>query len=131
GIGSPGRISCVISKFRKTAESGHLVAVAIRVIDHVTGFGYVRAHGSYEALLGDDDVDAVYIATPHPMHAQWAIAAADAGKHVLCEKPLAMDLAEVEAVIDAADQSGVFLMEAFMYRCHPQTQVLVDLLRSN
>lgn len=93
-------------------------------------FGDVSTHGSYESLLGDAEVDAVYIATPHPFHAAWAIRAAEAGKHVLCEKPLAMNLAEAEAVVEAARSAGVFLMEAFMYRCHPQTDVLVELLRS-
>src|SRR5438445_11457635 len=89
GILSTGRIARAFAKDLETSETGRLVAVASRVLGRVTGFGDVRAHGSYEALLHDDDVDAVYIATPHPMHARWAIAAADAGKHVLCEKPLA------------------------------------------
>lgn len=131
GILSTGRIARAFAADLRTSETGRLTAVASRAIDRVTGFGEIRAHGSYEALLADGDVDAVYIATPHPFHARWAIAAAEAGKHVLCEKPLGMDLAEVEAIIDAAERSGVFLMEAFMYRCHPQTSILVDLLRSN
>jgi predicted dehydrogenase/aryl-alcohol dehydrogenase-like predicted oxidoreductase len=131
GILSTGRIARAFAADLRTSESGRLVAVASREVARVTGFGDVRAHGSYEALLDDADVDAVYIATPHPIHARWAIAAAEAGKHVLCEKPLGMDLAEVEAIVDAAQRSGVFLMEAFMYRCHPQTAMLVDLLRSN
>ncbi len=130
GIISTGRIARAFAHDLATSETGRLVAVASRSVDRVTGFGDVRAHGSYDALLADGDVDTVYIATPHPMHARWAIAAAEAGKHVLCEKPLAMDLAEVSAIVDAAERGGVFLMEAFMYRCHPQTQTLVDLIRS-
>ena len=90
----------------------------------------VRAHGSYEALLADPAVEAVYISTPHPFHAEWCVKAARAGKHILCEKPLTMNLAEARVVADAAREHGVFLMEAFMYRCHPQTARLVELIRS-
>src|SRR6185295_19105405 len=86
-----------------------------------TEFKVERRHASYDALLADDQVEAVYIAPPHPMHAEWAIKAAEAGKHILCEKPLAMNHAEAMAVIEAAREHDVFLMEAFMYRCHPQT----------
>jgi predicted dehydrogenase len=89
-----------------------------------------RAHGSYEALLADPEVDVVYIATPHPSHAEWAVKAARAGKHILCEKPLGMNLREVEAIVGAAREHGVFLMEAFMYRCAPQTRKLVELIAS-
>ncbi len=130
GIISTGRIAHVFADHLQSSQRGRLVAVASRDISRVRGFGDVRAHGSYEALLADGEVDAVYIATPHPMHARWAIAAAEAGKHVLCEKPLAMNFAEAEAVVEAARRHGVFLMEAFMYRCHPQTKALVELLRS-
>ena len=87
------------------------------------------AHGSYDALLGDDAVDVVYIATPHHDHARWAVRAAEAGKHILCEKPLALNRSDAEAVVDAAQGNGVFLMEAFMYRCHPQTRRLLELVR--
>ncbi|HEY4606321.1 MAG TPA: Gfo/Idh/MocA family oxidoreductase, partial [Acidimicrobiia bacterium] len=81
--------------------------------------GIPKAHGSYEDLLADPEVEAVYIPLPNHLHATWAIAAADAGKHVLCEKPLAMSSAEAQKMIDAAEQAGVKLMEAFMYRLHP------------
>jgi predicted dehydrogenase/aryl-alcohol dehydrogenase-like predicted oxidoreductase len=130
GIISTGRIARVFADHLTTSKTGRLVAVASREVSRARSFGNVRAHGSYEALLDDDDVDAVYIATPHPMHARWAIRAAEAGKHVLCEKPLAVNHAEAEAVVAAARRHDVFLMEAFMYRCHPQTAILVDLLRS-
>ena len=81
--------------------------------------GIPTAHGSYEALLADPSVDVVYIPLPNHLHAEWTIAAASAGKHVLCEKPLAMDAAEAERMLDVCATEGVRLMEAFMYRLHP------------
>ena len=93
------------------------------------GLDGVTAHGSYEALLADDAVQAVYVATPHPMHAKWAIHAAEAGKHILCEKPVGLNHAEASAMIEAARRAGVFFMEAFMYRCHPQTAKLVEMIK--
>ena len=88
-----------------------------------------RAHGSYEALLDDPEVDAIYIPLPNSMHREWTIRAAQAGKHILCEKPLALNAAECAEMEAAADQHGVLLMEAFMYRFHPQTVRVQELLR--
>jgi predicted dehydrogenase len=93
-------------------------------------FALPRAYGSYESLLADRDVQAVYIATPHPQHAEWITKAARAGKHVLCEKPLSLTHAESVSAADVCRGEGVLLMEAFMYRCHPQTAKIVELVKS-
>ena len=90
--------------------------------------GIPRAHGSYEALLSDPDVDAVYVSLPNSMHVDWSIAALEAGKHVLCEKAFAARAADVERAFDAAERNGRVLTEAFMYRHHPQCSVIRDLV---
>jgi predicted dehydrogenase len=89
-----------------------------------------HAHGSYEALLADSDVDAVYIPLPNDLHPEWTITAARAGKHVLCEKPLATTAADAERMIEACSAEGVRLMEAFMYRLHPTWVATRDLIAS-
>jgi predicted dehydrogenase len=133
GILSTGRIAGIFAKNLPQSKTGKLVAVASRSQTSAdrfgAEFGISRCHGNYQALLDDPRVEAVYIATPHPMHAEWCIRAAQAGKHILCEKPLTINHAEALTVIDAARRHGVFLMEAFMYRCHPQTAKLVELIR--
>lgn len=134
GILSTGRIAGVFAKGLAASQSGRLVAVGSRGSDTARMFaaahGVARAHGSYEALLADPEVEAVYIATPHPQHIEWVIKAAAAGKHILCEKPMGLNRAEGLAMVAAAGEHGVVLMEAFMYRCHPQTAKIVDLVRS-
>ncbi|MCG6958224.1 MAG: Gfo/Idh/MocA family oxidoreductase, partial [Gemmatimonadetes bacterium] len=89
-----------------------------------------RWHGSYEALVDDPEVDALYIALPNSLHREWTIRAAEAGKHVLCEKPLALDAGECREMQAAADAHGVKLMEAFMYRFHPRTGKVLEMVRS-
>jgi predicted dehydrogenase len=118
----------------QSAPHCDVVAIASRdgtVAATVAGeLGIPRAHGSYEALLADQDVEAVYIPLPNHLHAVWTIAAAEAGKHVLCEKPLALTPADAERMIQVADRAGVRLMEAFMYRLHPTWVAVRDLLAS-
>jgi predicted dehydrogenase/aryl-alcohol dehydrogenase-like predicted oxidoreductase len=134
GILGTGNIAGTFARGLATSETGELLAVGSRTQASADEFGakwdIAHRHGSYEALLTDKDVQAIYISTPHPMHAEWAIKAAEAGKHVLCEKPIALNAAEAMAIIEAARQNDVFLMEAFMYRCHPQTAKIVELVRS-
>lgn len=117
----------------QASSNGTLVAVASRDADRAETFaaehGIPQAYGSYEALLERDDIDAVYIPLPNSMHREWTIRAARAGKHVLCEKPLALDAAECDEMAAAADDAGVKLMEAFMYRFHPRTERVLEMLR--
>ena len=132
GIIGPGRIARRFAGQLPASRTGRLVAVASRNVDRAaefgTEFGARRWYGDYDGLLNDDEVDAVYIATPHPMHPTWVVRAAEAGKHVLCEKPLAVNAAHAMAAVEAARRHDVFLMEAYMYRFHPQTQRLVELV---
>src|SRR5262249_22126353 len=92
--------------------------------------GIPRAHNSYAELLQDPDVDAIYNALPNSLHVEWTIAAARAGKHVLCEKPLAATVAEAERARDACASAGVLLMEGFMWRHHAQHARMWDLINS-
>ena len=133
GIIGTGGIAHRFAKSLLESKTGRLAAVGSRSEADAQKFAAkhpCHSHGSYEALLTDLDVGAVYISTPHPMHKEWAVKAAEAGKHILCEKPLAMNQAEAAVMIEAARQNDVFLMEAFMYRCHPQTAKLVELIRN-
>ena len=131
GAGAIARVFCNGMRFSK---SGRIAAVASRSrapADALAGpFGVAKRYGDYAALLADDAIDAIYLSTIHPAHAEWAIRAAEAGKHLLVEKPIGMNHPEAGAMIDAAAAHDVFLMEAFMYRCHPQTQRLAELVRA-
>ncbi|MGJ3241851.1 MAG: aldo/keto reductase [Opitutales bacterium] len=133
GILSAAKIARKVCAAIQTAPGSELAAVASRDLAKAEAFAgefdIPRSHGSYEALLADPGVDAVYIGTPHPLHARWAIAAAEAGKHVLCEKPIGVNAAQAMAIIEAARANDVVLMEAFMYRYHPVVVKLAELLR--
>ncbi|MEL7088441.1 MAG: aldo/keto reductase, partial [Planctomycetota bacterium] len=135
GILGAGAIAQAFVRGVDALDGVQVAAVGSRSLDKAQAFAQdagipdAAAHGTYEALLADANVDAVYIATPHPMHAYWAIRAAEAGKHILCEKPAALNHAETMAMIEAARSHGVFFMEAFKDRCHPQTEKLLELLR--
>jgi predicted dehydrogenase len=133
GILGTGRIAGIYAQGVARSQTGRVVAVASRELGKAQAFAgehrIERAHGSYEALLADPAVQAVYIATPHPQHAEWVARTARAGKHVLCEKPMTMNLAEARTAAEACRASGVLFMEAFMYRCHPQTAKIVELIR--
>jgi predicted dehydrogenase len=134
GILGTGSIAHTFARGLARCRTGQLVAVGSRRQESadkfVAEFGAIRAHGSYEDLLADPGVQAVYISTPHPHHAEWSIKAARAKKHILCEKPLTLNHADALVVARAARENGVFLMEAFMYRCHPQTERLIELISS-
>jgi predicted dehydrogenase/aryl-alcohol dehydrogenase-like predicted oxidoreductase len=134
GILGTGAIARHFAKSLEKSEHGVLAGVASRSIENAQSFvqkhSGARAYGAYEDLLADSGVDIIYVAGPHQIHAEWAIKAARAGKHVLCEKPIAVNHAQAMAIIDAAETAGVFVMEAFMYRCHPQTEKIVELVAS-
>lgn len=132
GILGTGRIARKFAQAVSGSAGEQIVAVASRdqaKADAFAGeFGIPQGYGSYEALLADPTVAQIYLALPNALHGLWAIAAAQAGKHVLCEKPLATTVVEAETMFAAARANGVWLMEAFMYRFHPQTLRLQQIL---
>jgi predicted dehydrogenase len=134
GIQGTARINRMLIPPLRVSPGNRLVAVASR--DLARGEAYARewqigrVHGSYAALLADPEIDVVYIPLPNHLHADWTIEAARAGKHVLCEKPLALSVDEVDAMAAACRAAGVVLAEAFMYRHHPQTLAVKELLEA-
>ena len=116
------------------ARRCRVVAVGSRDVerarDYAGELGIERVHASYAELLADPDVDAVYIPLPNNLHAEWTIKAAEARKHVLCEKPLAMNAPEAAHIVEACEQHGVLLAEAFMYRLHPSWQAVREIVDS-
>lgn len=133
GILGTGAIADWFARGVHESTSGLLAAVGSRTQEKADRFGkqhnIPRCIVGYDALLADPDIDAVYIATPHPAHLEWAVKAAEAGKHLLVEKPIGMNVSEAQTMIEAARAHDVFLMEAFMYRCHPLAGKLVELIR--
>jgi predicted dehydrogenase len=101
-----------------------------RAAEYAARHGIAGSHGSYEALVADAGVDVVYVALPNHLHAEWAIRALEAGKHVLCEKPLALEVEDVDRVAAAAEHAGRIAVEGFMYLHHPQTKRVIEVVRS-
>ena len=117
----------------KASRNGEVIAVASRDPEKGRAFaaalGIPRVYGSYEALLDSREVDAVYVPLPNSMHCEWTSRAAERGKHVLCEKPLGLNSAQCLQMGEAAARGGVKLMEAFMYRFHPRTERVLEMVR--
>lgn len=134
GIVGTGNIAKTFAKALDQSQRGVKQAVASRTPERAAEFaaqhGFPTVHGSYADLFADPAVDAVYVATPHPCHREPVLAALAAGKHVLCEKPLGVTVAECEEMVAAAARAGVVLLEAFMYRVHPQTRRIQEILAS-
>lgn len=134
GLLSTARINRALIPPLRASSRNQLVAVASRSAEQAEGYArdwdIPRAHSSYESLLADPEIDVIYNPLPNSMHTEWSIRAAQAGKHVLCEKPLALSVDEVDAMIQASQQYGVVIAEAFMYRHHPQTLKAKDLVDS-
>jgi predicted dehydrogenase len=132
GFLSTARINRRLFAAAEKTDAAEVVAVASRDSDRAEAYavehGISRSHGSYEALLEDSEVDAVYISLPNSLHVEWSVRALAAGKHVLCEKPLTRSPEEAEYAFEAADRAGCILMEAFMWRHSPQTAKLVQLV---
>jgi len=134
GILGTGNIARQFVAGLTTSRRGIAAAVGSRQLQSAQAFAQIhqipRAHGSYESLVADAQIDVVYISLPNSLHQDWTIRALSAGKHVLCEKPIGLNAAQAEEMFDAAEASGKSLMEAFMYRSHPQTLALVDAVAS-
>ncbi|GAA3407227.1 Gfo/Idh/MocA family protein [Paenibacillus hodogayensis] len=126
-------IGSVIPGIRQS-KRGEVVAIASRGEEKAKQtaekLGIPKAYGSYEAILEDPDIDAVYIPLPNNLHKEWTIRAAQAGKHILCEKPFSIDAAEAEEMVAACAEHGVKLAEAFMYRHHPRYAKIKEIIAS-
>jgi len=132
GIVSTADINRKVIPGAQASDKVELVGVASRSRERAEAYasewGIPRAYGSYEALLDDPEIEAVYISLPNTLHAEWSIKALEAGKHVLCEKPFTRHPEEVTAAFDTAERTGRLLTEAFMYRHNPQTAKLAELV---
>jgi len=134
GILSTARINRHVLAGAAESDDAEIVAVASRgrerAVEYAYEHGISRAHGSYEELLADPSVEAVYVSLPNSLHHEWTLKALAAGKHVLCEKPYSRRSADVVEAFDAAERGGLVLSEAFMWRHNPQTRRLLELLPS-
>ena len=133
GLLSTARINRALITPLRASKRNQLFAVASRTQESADQYArewkIPRAHGSYEALLADPEIDVIYNPLPNHLHAEWTIKAMEAGKHVLCEKPLALSVEEVDAIQVAARKHGRVVAEAFMYRHHPQTLKVQELVK--
>ncbi len=134
GLLSTARINRALIPPLRVSKRNHLLAVASRTQGNADKYAreqkIPRAYGTYEALLADPEIDVVYNPLPNHLHAEWTVKAVEAGKHVLCEKPLALSVEEVDAIQAAARKHGRVVAEAFMYRHHPQTLKVQELVKS-
>ena len=132
GIIGTGMIANNFARNLKTTDKATLLAVASRTIDKGKDFAgkydIPKVYDSYDKLLNDNEIDAIYIALPNNLHAEWTIKCAEAGKHILCEKPITVNVGELEKLLDVVKKCDVFFMEAFMYRCHPQWNVIKKII---
>ena len=134
GIIGPGNIANNFADGLSGSYSGQLVGIASKNAERRKTFGdKYNIHedfrfNSYEDIINSEHIDAIYISIPHTLHAEWTIKAAGKGKHILCEKPGAVNLKEGRKVIEAVREAGVFYAEGFMYRCHPQIPALLKLI---
>jgi predicted dehydrogenase len=132
GLLSTARINDSVLAAAAASDRVEVVAVASRDAGRAQAYarahGLARAHGSYDALLEDPEVDAIYVPLPNGLHHEWTLRVLRAGKHVLCEKPYSRRPAEVEEAFSLAERSGLVLMEAFMYRHHPQSAIVAELV---
>ena len=132
GLLSTARINELLVAGARLTSGVEVVAIGSREPGRAEAqareLGIPRAHGSYDALLADPEVEAVYIALPNSLHAEWSVRALQAGRHVLCEKPFSRRPDDVARAFDVADGAGLVLGEAFMWRHHPQARRLVELL---
>jgi predicted dehydrogenase len=131
-LGTGGIATKFVDGLQQVADRCPVVAVGSRSLESASAFAArvpgCRAHGSYQALLDDPQVDVVYVALLNHQHAEWCIRAAQAGKHVLCEKPAAMTAGELEQVLAAVRRAGTFFMEGFLYRCHGRWAKLREII---
>ncbi len=133
GVLGPGRIADAFARDLRLVPGAELAAVGSRSAERAAAFaaehGFAASYGSYDALLADPAVEAVYVASPHALHVEHVTAALEAGRHVLCEKPLTLRAADAEALFALARSRGLLLMEAMWTACHPVVLAVRDALR--
>lgn len=134
GLLSTARINRSVIPPIHSSKQSELIAVASRnqqrAIEYAKEWEIPKAYGSYEAMLADAEIDVIYVSLPNSLHSEWSIKAMNAGKHVLCEKPLCLSLSELDKLESTSQQTGKYTVEAFMYRHHPQTLMAKEVVTS-